>query len=354
MNRRPLFTKFLRTIITGVISAVVLTGSFVVLNNSLSITSVVTRPQLANVLAFVVATVVNYMLCRLWVFEKHGAHLHRQIVEFFVIALIGLVGEFSIFNILLIKTHRALTSTLVAMGLMFFVNFYLKQRLFDHKERRQRLSRLYRAYSKLSWPSRIHMFIRWHSCPIEVIDTFLPSRGQMLEIGCGRGLVSIWAALLRPNLNIYGNDIDEGKLADAKLAAKSLLKTAQNINFALVQPGKAVPNGPWQAIAIFDVLYLMPRQQQLQLLKDSAKQLDKKSVLLIKHMNTRPVWKVSFAQWQEKISVRLIGLTSGHYPFTFLTPQEITDCLQSVGLQTELLPIDKGYPYPHLLIVGRK
>lgn len=352
-THRPLFTKFLRTSIAGGMSAVVLAGSFIFINGNLPVESTVLRSQIANVLAFALSTVVNYSLCRLWVFEKHGARLHKQIMEFFVIALIGLVGEFSIFSFLLINTSQAFLSTLIAMGLMFFVNFYLKQRLFDHKERRARLHRLNKAYAKLSWPSRIHMFIRWHSCPIEIIDSYLPDSGQMLEIGCGRGLVSVWSALLRPRLNIYGNDIDERKIADAKQAAKNLASTTQKINFGLIQSGKAVPAGPWQAIVIFDVLYLMTRQQQLQLLKDAARQLGKDGVLIIKYMGPRPIWKSRFAQWQENISVRVIGLTSGNYPFTFLTPQEVTDCLQASGLKTEVYPIDKGYPYPHFLTIGR-
>jgi 2-polyprenyl-3-methyl-5-hydroxy-6-metoxy-1,4-benzoquinol methylase len=300
------------------------------------------------------STIVNYSLCRLWVFEKHGARLNKQIVEFFAVALIGLIGEFSIFNIFLINTSQAFLSTLVAMGLMFFVNFYLKQRLFDNKERRNRLRQLHKAYSKLSWSSRIHMYIRWHSCPIEVIDAYLPDNGQLLEIGCGRGIVSLWSALLRPKLNIYGNDIDEHKIADAKLAAKNLRGSTQKIDFGIIKQDKAVPVGPWQAIVIFDVLYLMTRQQQLRLLKDASKQLDKGGVLIIKLMSPKPAWKARFALWQENVSVRVLGLTSGNYPFTFLTPQEVSDCLQNTGLRTEIHQIDKGYPHPHLLIVGRK
>src|SRR5258708_1261145 len=148
-GRRPLFTKFLRTLIAGLTSAVVLAESFIVFADILPITSPYIKPRLANLMAFVLATIVNYILSRLWVFERSGARLHRQIVQFFVVAVIGLVGEFTIFNILLSNTRQALGSTIVAMGVMFFVNFYLKQRLFDHKERRQRLKKLHSLYARL-------------------------------------------------------------------------------------------------------------------------------------------------------------------------------------------------------------
>ncbi|HWZ65664.1 MAG TPA: GtrA family protein [Patescibacteria group bacterium] len=353
-TRRPLFTKFLRTLIAGAASAAVLAESFIILNDTLPVASPYIKPRLANLLAFIAATIVNYLLSRLWVFDRGSTRLHHQIVQFFIVAVIGLVGEFTIFNIILLNTQQAFISTVVAMGMMFFVNFYLKQRLFDHKERRRRLKKLHSLYAILPWHSRLHMFIRWHSCPIEAADTYLPKSGKLLEIGSGRGLVSIWAAILRPNLDVHGVDIDVRKIIDAQAVAESWENSKQKITFSRVSPNGSLPPGPWQAIEIFDTIYLLKYQDQLDLLEKSAKILAKDGVLILKHMNDRPLWKVRFMSLQEKISVKVIGLTVGVYPFTFLSPKQITDHLQTLGLQTKIIPIDKGYPYPHLLIVARK
>lgn len=348
-KHRPLFTRLWRSAIAGGVAAVVETVFFIgFINGSFHI-----QPIIANPMAFVAGTVVNYFMCRRWIFHKHHA-LHREMVQFGGIAFIGLIGEVITFTILFGLIGHPILSKLLTMGIMFFVNFSMKQRLFSSPERLPLVAQLRQRCARLPLFSIVHLFVRWHSCPIESVTAYLPSRGTMLDVGCGRGLVSIWAALSRPQLTIHGIDIDGTKVSDAITLASKWPRSAQKLTFTTVKPTAPLPKGKWNAIAFIDVLYLMKRGQQTRLLKQAAAQLEEKGVVIVKHAGTRPAWKVHFAALQEKLSVKVLGLTKGEYPFVFLAPEEIISLLRGAGLRTDLHRLDKGYPHPHVVIVGTK
>lgn len=351
-EHRPLSTKLVRTAIAGGLTTAIEILVFKFLIMTLPLPQAI-APIVANPVAFSLSAIINYLFCRLWIFDKRGSALHREITHFFVIALIGLGAQTVIFTVVFRIISHPIVSLLVAMGLVFFVNFYLKQRLFSDGERKKNIAQLRMLCQKLPFHSQIHLLVRWQSCPFEAANDFVPESGKLLEIGCGRGLFSTWAAVTHPQLEVMGTDIDERKIADAKIIAKNWHRD-QKISFAQSKPVSDVPAGPWQAIAIVDVLYLMQKDKQFELLKQCAKQLAPRGVLIIKQMNTHPHWKASWGKFQEYISVRILGLTRGEQEFTFLSPQVIADCLKQLGLETTIRPVDKGYLHPHVVIVGSR
>ena len=104
---------------------------------------------------------------------------------------------------------------------------------------------------------------------------------------------------------------------------------------------------------IVDVLYLLDREGQLDLVARCAERLGPGGVLVIKEMNDRPRWKARWNALQETLSVRVLNLTEGR-ELTFLRPSDLADGMRRAGLAVTATKVDRGRPHPHLMLVGRR
>ena len=197
--------------------------------------------------------------------------------------------------------------------------------------------------------ARAHVRVRWATCPFRAVAAELPESGSILEVGCGHGLLSLYLALTSPDRRVTGIDVDEDKLAAAGAAA---VKGGLAATFEAVEGG-AVPDGPWDGIAIVDVLYLLSADDQRSLLKSCADRLAPGGVLAVKEMAPVPRWKARWNLLQETASVKLLGITAGD-ELTFLPPAELASAMVAGGLEVRERPLHRRYPHPHHLLVGRR
>ena len=138
------------------------------------------------------------------------------------------------------------------------------------------------------------MAIRWFSAPFPAIAAALPPGGRVLEIGCGHGLFSAYAALLDPTREVLGVDIDADKIDAAQVAARAV----EHLEIREAPDG-AVPDGPWDVVVFVDVLYLLPADEQRRLLAEAVRALAPGGRVVVKEMGTRPAWKVRWNTVQE-------------------------------------------------------
>lgn len=207
-------------------------------------------------------------------------------------------------------------------------------------------------YAGASAAARVHVRVRWHSCPFPEIAAEVPRSGRVLEVGCGHGLMAAFLALESPARIVRGIDVAPGKVREARAAAERARHAGADLDFACVQAGE-LPSGPWEAIVIVDVLYLLDEAAQRSLLERCAGQLAPGGVLAVKEMSTRPRWKFWWNELQETLAVRLFRITMGG-PFTFLPPTTLEQAMRELGLEACSRQIDRGRPYPHHLLVGRR
>jgi 2-polyprenyl-3-methyl-5-hydroxy-6-metoxy-1,4-benzoquinol methylase len=195
--------------------------------------------------------------------------------------------------------------------------------------------------------ARLHTLVRWWSAPFPAIEQALPPVGRILEIGCGHGLFSTYAALSAPGRIVHGVDIDPDKIRAAKAAGRHL---PDQVTFD-VAPSGDVPDGPWDAIVIIDVLYLLPAEEQRRLLLAAATQVAPGGVLVVKEMSPEPHWKARWNSAQETIAVKLLRITEGG-SFDFVPPGEISGWLRGLGATVRNEPLDSGRAHPHHLIAA--
>lgn len=199
---------------------------------------------------------------------------------------------------------------------------------------------------------RTHVRVRWATCPLRAVDAQLPTGGRVLEIGCGHGLFSVLAAVRSPARTVIGVDVDERKVPHARVAAARARESGADCDITVAPPGE-LPAGPWDGIVVVDVLYLLDPATQRDLVARSADLLAPGGTLAVKEMDLVPRWKFRWNGAQETLAVRVLGITVGS-AMTFLPPAEIGAWMAAAGLDVRHVPLHKGYPHPHHLVVGRR
>lgn len=210
------------------------------------------------------------------------------------------------------------------------------------------------AFRNLPVSARLHATVRWWSAPFPRLVALLPPAGRVLEIGCGHGLFSTYAALTGPGRTVVGVDIDADKITLARQVAAAV--PGADLTFRVAESG-AVPAGPWDAIVIVDVLYLLPASAQRSLLALATAELAPGGLLLVKEMSPTPRWKATWNRWQETLAVSVLGITerdgTGAAAFDFVDPRTMASWLRDDGLWTARLRLDRHRLHPHHLVIGR-
>jgi 2-polyprenyl-3-methyl-5-hydroxy-6-metoxy-1,4-benzoquinol methylase len=202
-------------------------------------------------------------------------------------------------------------------------------------------------YGAAGTASRVHTLVRWWSAPFPAVEKALPRSGRILEIGCGHGLFSTYAALSAAERTVHGVDIDPGKIAAARAASHHL---GDRVSFA-VAPSGAVPHGPWDGVVIVDVLYLLPEEEQRRLLLEALATVAPGGVLAVKEMSPEPAWKARWNEAQETLAVKLLRITEGG-SFHFVPPARISAWLRAEGATVREQRLDTGRVHPHHLVVA--
>lgn len=192
---------------------------------------------------------------------------------------------------------------------------------------------------------RLHTALRALSCPFGALLAEVPPGARLLDYGCGHGVLTALAAS-RAGARVTGVDIDERKVAVARR------RVGPPASFHVIEPG-CVPAGPWDAITVVDVLYLLPSEEQRSLLAALARQLAPGGVLLVKEMHTGSRVKARLMQLQERVMVEVLERTRGA-ELVFTDPGHLVQALEAAGLTTTARRVDRWYPHPHHLIVATR
>lgn len=213
---------------------------------------------------------------------------------------------------------------------------------------------VFECYADAPSRERAHLRVRWRTCPFEAIAARVPETGRVLDYGCGHGLLAVYLALESSGRDVLGVEVDDRKIVAGRAAAAFARLRGARLAIAIA-PGAVVPDGPWDAITVVDVCYLLPEASQRGLLEQAAARLAPGGVLLVKEMAPTPSWKARWNRLQETLAVRIMKLTAASTPsFCFVAPATIRSWLEGAGLRVEEVRLDRGFPHPHALVVGRR
>lgn len=201
---------------------------------------------------------------------------------------------------------------------------------------------------------RFHTTARWWSAPFAELELEVPLAGDILEVGCGHGVLATYLAITSRARRVLGIDIDAAKITLAREAIGGLRPDEADLRFE-VQPDGVVPTveGGWRSIVIADVLYLLGRERRDALLAACVDALAPGGLLVIKEVDTTPRVKARIAQLQELISTRVLRITDGH-ALEFASSDELVATLVDLGMSTMAKRIDHGYLHPHCVVLGTR
>jgi hypothetical protein len=117
--------------------------------------------------------------------------------------------------------------------------------------------------------------------------------------------------------------------------------------------GSSIPDGPWDAIVIVDVLYLLDPEAERALVERCAQALGPGGVLVVKETDVEPRYKHLIAKLQEVVATRIVRITQGA-TISFTPAAEQAALLRSCGLSAQVTPVHQGHVHPHVLIVGHR
>lgn len=201
-----------------------------------------------------------------------------------------------------------------------------------------------RRYRGQSLGIRGFVLARHLLAPLARVLAAVPERGRILDVGCGHGLFTNAMALGSAGRDVLGVDPSGAKIQVARASADGLA----NVRY-LQGTVQEIGERGFDAIAILDVLYLLPVEEKLALLRAVRERLAPDGVFIAKTNDTRPPWKYRVARLQEQ-AMTGVGLTMGHGLY-FLSREQNASLLELAGFRPRFVDLDSWLPYPHVMFV---
>jgi cyclopropane fatty-acyl-phospholipid synthase-like methyltransferase len=208
-----------------------------------------------------------------------------------------------------------------------------------------------RAYAAESFGTRVHTALRWRTCPFREVADEVPQHGQILDAGCGHGLLSLYLAAQAPERHITGIDIDDEKLSVARRAASAANVDAR-VQFQHITPDWK-PDARWDAIVEVDMLYLLGRERAAAWLGVAAQALQPRGRLVVKELDVTPSWKARWSKFQEVLATRVMRITEGE-ELELIPRDDVVAAMRDAGLTVNTRRLDHGRLHPHYVAVGTR
>jgi 2-polyprenyl-3-methyl-5-hydroxy-6-metoxy-1,4-benzoquinol methylase len=189
----------------------------------------------------------------------------------------------------------------------------------------------------------------------------LPDRGNLLDLGCGRGLLLALLVAARDHF-MSGNWPEGWPWPPLQLKMQGIDLKEENIKIACQVLGlqarinhcdiRHAEFALCTVIVIFDVLLYLNAADQSRLLEKAVAALEPGGVLLIREADA----DAGFAFWVTRVAELLAGLSDGRgwQRLWYRRQTEWVQLLESLGLTVATLPMSEGTPFANVLFIARR
>ncbi|MBV8519885.1 MAG: class I SAM-dependent methyltransferase [Acidobacteria bacterium] len=207
---------------------------------------------------------------------------------------------------------------------------------------RDAIALLRRVYRGTPPAARVHVAIRFLTCPFPRMLDVLPESGRVLELGAGHGIYAYLAAA-NPRLRVFAVEPD---------LRKSLPPHAPGVRW--IAAFDDAIRGAFDAILVADVVYLLTLDERVTLYRRIYERLAPGGTFVLKELDPARGLKIRWARLQESLNNAFLHVTLGR-GFVYQTREELEATLRAIGF-TDFAArrIDRGYPHPHILYTARK
>lgn len=193
---------------------------------------------------------------------------------------------------------------------------------------------------------KLYLLIRHIQSPLDMIEKFIPKKGRIADLGCGFGSFDIYLAIKSKDRELIGFELEKNRVNIAKKASLGL----NNIKFEQRDFTKNTGLNQYDTILMFDLLHHIPTDTQKKLIQESKKKLKKKGILIIKDVDTKPLWKYYYSYFQDKIMTKNDKLY-------FINKDKMISLLKKEKFKIKQIKILKTWllnPIPHIIYVCEK
>lgn len=226
---------------------------------------------------------------------------------------------------------------LISYLLVPFTSNFISQ--LDNNDNIKKLSSLYKNNKFLK--------IRFWDAPYLEVESFIPQKGFIVDLGCGDGFFANYLAITSKNRNVYGIELNKIRIKDANKG----LKNTKFLNGDITK--KEILKA--DVILLFHVLHhLNSYNQQEKLLKHCYKKIKKGGKLLIVEVEPKISYKYLLAWLVDHFLVPWIFNKKLYSPIYFRSSKEWIDITNNLGFRTAVYNLEKDKPFTHILIEAKK
>ncbi len=196
---------------------------------------------------------------------------------------------------------------------------------------------------------RVHLAARLSSVPWDRVLAAFEPEGDLLDVGCGPGLLAHLLERAGFRGTYRGIDVDPRKIDRARATPGE--RPGRRFD---VLPLEEAPPGAFDQVALLDVLYLVPRAGRAGFVARAAGCLKPGGRLVALTSGGGPSWKRALDRLQERVAVFALRMTAGAAVET-CDGAEVAALMTEAGLaDVEVRGIGAGYLHGFELVSGRR
>lgn len=210
---------------------------------------------------------------------------------------------------------------------------------------RAAITRVVEAYD--DWVIRIYSrarFLILRQRFLDEIGQYLPRSGDVLDLGCGFGLFSLYYAQVRPDLRLHGVDLDARRVGIAREAARRL--GLGNVEYVVGDAREFRARRGYAGAYMLDIVHHVEPEAVRPLFRELRASLAPGGSLVVKDVDTRPAYKRWFTH-------ALDLLVSPKSPPHYWAAETMQAALEEAGFEVFRHAMVDFLPYPHVLYVCR-
>jgi 2-polyprenyl-3-methyl-5-hydroxy-6-metoxy-1,4-benzoquinol methylase len=166
--------------------------------------------------------------------------------------------------------------------------------------------------------------------------------GRVLDLGCGRGQLSLLLLECGLASSVVGFDTDARKIEVAKVAGPEASFAVAELSALALEPSDTV--------LLIDVLHYLPLAEQDALLLAAAAALRPGGRLLVRELDAARTWRSALTRGCEWLA-RKVGLNRGRAS-AYRPAAELAALLERAGLRCEIQGASERTPFANVLIIA--
>jgi len=179
---------------------------------------------------------------------------------------------------------------------------------------------------------------------LEEIGQYLPEQGEILDLGAGFGLFSLYFAITGPGRSLTGVELNEKRVQWARDCAARL--GIENVRYEVDDVREWECDRAFDAVYMLDLIHHLPSGEVSGFLEKVKSLLRPGGILVLKDVSDRPHYKRLFTWALDRLMV-------GWEPIRYWPPAELAALLEGLGFDVKRHAMNDYLPYPHMLYLCR-